>query len=98
MRIDHPTHAEEAARPEGSVKDWGAVLESDAVYRDDLPSGPGLYAPIKKFSDHARTIEEKGPYAGVSIRANGNAVMESGRPVLKDGVPLLKEFTSRRVS
>lgn len=94
MRIDHPTMAEESARPEGSVKDWGAVLESDAVYRDDLPTGKGLYAPIKKFSDHAQTIDEKGPYAGVSIRANGNAVTESGRPVMREGVPLLKEFTS----
>jgi len=94
MRIDHPTRAEEAARPEGSVRDWGAVLAADAVYRDDLPSGAGLYAPIKTFSDHAGLIEEKGPYAGVSIRANGNAVMESGRPVLREGVPILKEFTS----
>lgn len=99
MRIDHPTRAEEAARPEGSVKDWGAVLAEDAVWRESYVSGgkdlgPGLYSSIKPFSDHARTIEEKGPYAGVSIRANGAAVVEAGRPVMRDGVPLLKEFTS----
>lgn len=94
MRIDHPTRAEESARPEGSVKDWGAVLESDAIYRDDLPTGPGLYSSIKPFSDHATTITEKGPYAGVSIRANGNAVVESGKPMMREGVPVLKEFTS----
>ena len=46
MRIDHPTRAEEAARPEGSVKDWGAVLESDAVWRDDHKQGAGLYGRI----------------------------------------------------
>lgn len=100
MRIDHPTRQQEADRPEGSVRDWGAVLASDAQWRESYTDksgkdlGPGLYASIKPFSDHAQTIEEKGPYAGVSIRANGNAVMESGRAVMREGVPLLKEFTS----
>jgi hypothetical protein len=94
MRIDHPTRADEAARPEGSVKDWGAVLAEDAHWSDTHKDGPGLYAKIKPFSDHAQTIEEKGPYAGVSIRANGTAVMENGKPVMRDGVPVLAEFTS----
>lgn len=94
MRIDHPTRAEEADRPEGSVRDWGAVLESAAVWHDTHKQGPGLYGRIKPFSDHAQMIEEKGPYAGVSIRANGNAVMEAGRPVMRDGVPVLAELLS----
>lgn len=94
MRIDHPTSAQESERPEGSVKDWGAVLAKDAEWLDAHPQGPGLYSELKKFSDHATTIEEKGPYAGVSIRANGSAVIEAGKPVLREGVPLLKEFTS----
>lgn len=99
MRIDHPTKAEEAARPEGSVKDWGAVLGSDAVYMESYMSGgkdlgPGLYSEIKPFSDHAKTIEEKGPYAGVSIMANGKQLHESGRPVTKNGLPVLEKFTS----
>ena len=41
MRIDHPTRAEESARPEGSVKDWGAVLESDAAWNEVRPAGAG---------------------------------------------------------
>lgn len=100
MRIDHPTKAEESARPEGSVKDWGAVLATDAEWRESHMSGgkdmgPGLYAEIKPFSDHARTIEEKGPYAGVSIRASGDAVLESsGRVKTKNGLPILEKFTS----
>jgi hypothetical protein len=94
MRIDHPTRADEAARPEGSVKDWGAVLATDAVWLDEHKQGPGLYAEIKPFSDHAAIIEEKGPYAGVSIRANGNALYENGKQVLRDGLPVLAEFTS----
>ncbi len=100
MRIDHPTAAEIGARPEGSVKDWGAVLAHDAEWLESYIDktgkdlGRGLYSDIKPFSDHAQTIQEKGPYAGVSICASGDAVMEAGRQVLKDGVPLLKCFTS----
>ena len=99
MRIDHPTKAEESARPEGSVKDWGAVLATDAAWMDAYESagkdqGPGLYAEIKPFSDHQRTIDEKGPYAGVSIRANGDAVVEAGRVKMKQGLPVLDRFTS----
>jgi len=95
MRIDHPTLAEEAARPEGSVKDWGAVLATDAVWMDDYKGvGPGLFSEVKPFSDHATTIAEKGPYAGVSIRANGDALLEAGKPVLREGVPVLRKFTS----
>lgn len=96
MRIDHPTMAEESARPEGSVKDWGAVLAADAVWlgEGDAPAGAGLYAPLKPFSDHEATIREKGPYAGVSIRASGTALMEGGRPVMREGVPVLASFTA----
>lgn len=94
MRIDHPTKAEESARPEGSVKDWGAVLAKDAYWLDDHPKGPGLYSEVKPFSDHVQTIDEKGAYAGVSIRANGRAVMESGKPVMKNGLPVLASFDS----
>lgn len=99
MRIDHPTEAEIRARPEGSVKDWGAVLGTDAEYLESYISGgkdqgPGLYSDIKPFSDHAQTINEKGPFAGVSICANGDALMENGRPVLKQGRKVLEKFTS----
>ena len=94
MRIDHPTRAEEAARPEGSVKDWGAVLEADAFWDDNGKAGAALYGRVKPFSDHVHQIHEKGPYAGVSIRANGDAVMESGRMKMRDGLPVLAALTS----
>lgn len=94
MRIDHPTEAQEAERPEGSVKDWGAVLAKDAYWLESHRNGPGLYSEIKPFSDHVQTIDEKGPYAGVSISANGHAVMEAGKQVMRDGVPVLASFTS----
>jgi hypothetical protein len=94
MRIDHPTAQQEAERPEGSVRDWGAVLARDAEWIDDHAEGPGLYSEVKPFSDHAVFFEEKAPYAGVSIRANGFAVMEGGKALMREGVPVLKEFTS----
>ena len=94
MCIDHPTRAEESDRPEGSVKNWGAVLATDARWEESHAQGPGLYAEVKPFADTADFIDERAPYAGVSIRANGNAVMEGDRPVLRDGVPLLAGFTS----
>jgi hypothetical protein len=95
MRIDHPTATQEAERPEGSVKDWGAVLKSDALWMESGPAGAGLYSDVKPFSDHAQTIDEKGPYAGVSIAAFGEALKDSaGKAVMRDGVPVLAKFTS----
>lgn len=94
MRIDHPTSAQEAERPEGSVKDWGAVLAKDAYWLDSGPAGDGLYSEVKPFSDHAATIDEKGPYAGVSICAYGDGLKEAGKPVMREGVPVLARFTA----
>lgn len=94
MRIDHPTRADEASRPEGSVKDWGAVLSENAVWLDDHAQGAGLYAAIRPFSDSAQFIDERAPYAGVSIRASGEALHENGKPVMREGVPVLASFTS----
>ncbi len=70
------------------------MLESDAVWHETHAQGPGLYGRIKPFSDFAGLIDEKGPYAGVSIRANGSAVMEAGRPVMREGVPVLAALTA----
>lgn len=94
MRIDHPTAQQEAERPEGSVKDWGAVLSQDAVWMQEGPAGAGLYSEVKPFSDHALTIAEKGPYAGVSIAAWGDPVRENDKIVTREGVPLLARLTS----
>lgn len=93
MRIDHPTSAQEAERPEGSVRDWGAVLALDAYWLDTHPKGPGLYSEVKPFSDHVLTISEKGPYAGVSISAWGEPLKENGKVVMREGVPVLARLT-----
>lgn len=95
MRIDHPTKSQTSERPEGSVRDWGGVLEADAYWLDagQHPKAPGLFGSIKPFASDSQTIEEKGKYAGVSISAYGTVVTENGkpggRPVMREGVPLL---------
>lgn len=88
--LNHPTKAEEAARPEGDVKNLAGVLSSSAVYHESHAKGPGLYARMKVFQDHAQTVEEKAPHVGMSIRASG--VAESGKT--REGRPVLKELTS----
>jgi hypothetical protein len=88
--LNHPTNAEEAARPEGDVKNLAGVLSTTAAYHENHAKGPGLYARMKVFADHGQLVEEKAPHVGMSIRASG--VAESGTK--KDGLPILKELTS----
>lgn len=88
--LNHPTQAEEAARPEGDVKNLAGVLTTAAAYQETHAKGPGLYARMKVFADHAQTVEEKAPHVGMSIRASG--VAESGKK--QNGLPILKELTS----
>lgn len=88
--LNHPTGAEEAARPEGDVKNLAGVLTTAAAYSESHVKGPGLYARMKVFADHGQLVEEKAPHVGMSIRASG--IAESGKT--KDGVPVLKELTS----
>jgi hypothetical protein len=87
--INHPTVAEEAARPEGDWHKLVGALSTDAVYHESHAKGPGLYAKIRFASESAPMIKEKAPYTGMSIRASG--VAESGKS--KDGVPVLKQLT-----
>jgi len=64
---DHATLTEDLEQPERSLRDLAAVLVSDARYEADGPSGPGLYAEAKVFSEFAPVLEELAPYIGVSI-------------------------------
>lgn len=88
--LNHATAAEEAQRPEGDVKNLAGVLTTAAAYNESHAKGPGLYARMKVFADHAQTVEEKAAHVGMSIRASG--VAESGKQ--RDGLPILKELTS----
>ncbi len=88
--LNHPTAAEEAARPEGDVSNLAGVLSTAAAYHESHAKGPGLYARMKVFADHAQVVEEKAPHVGMSIRASGVAEAKK----MQDGLPVLKELTS----
>jgi hypothetical protein len=92
--INHATRAEEAARPEGDWHKLAGALNSDAYWKESAKHGAGLYATALFTSEHAPLIREKSAYSGMSIRANGSAVMEAGQPKLQDGVPILAALTS----
>lgn len=71
MYADHATPAEEAERPEGSIRDLMSVLETDAWWEDQGADGPGLYADAKVMPHFADHLEALAPHIGVSIRALG---------------------------
>ena len=56
------------------MKDLAGVLEEDAKYDKNGPTGPGLYAPAKVLSPYKDFIDEAAPYIGTSIRASGKAI------------------------
>jgi hypothetical protein len=92
--INHATKAEEAARPEGDWHKLAGALASDAYWKESDKHGPGLYAKAAFAPDIAPLIKAKASYSGMSIRANGDAAMESGRIVQKEGLPVLGKLTS----
>jgi len=84
MYWNHPTAAQEAARPEGDLDNLAAITTKDGVWMENGPKGPGVYAEAKPMADYAQKIEERAPHIGLSIRAGGTA---SGQT--KDGKPVL---------
>jgi hypothetical protein len=70
---NHPTAAEEAARPEGDLNGVASILTEDARYDAAGPAGPGLYARAKVFEHFRQPVNELAPHIGMSIRAMGEA-------------------------
>jgi hypothetical protein len=84
MYLDHPTEAEDDARPERSVKDLAGVLETDARWDAKGPAGPGLYADARPLNGFGEALDSIAPHIGVSIRslgtvADGEAEGRSGK-------------------
>lgn len=71
MYLDHPSLTEAMDRPERSVRDLAAVLETGARWSDTHPQGPGLYAEANVFPPFREAIAAMAPHIGVSIRARG---------------------------
>jgi len=89
MFWNHPTRAEEAARPEGNLDNLAAITTSQGVWKDNGPKGPGIYAEAKVMADYAEKVNERAPHIGLSIRAGGE---RDGSRVV-EGKPVLKEFS-----
>jgi len=73
MYLDHPTTAEERARPERSLKDLAGVISGNVAYEKDGPAGPGVYADATIFSPYRGMLREMAPHIGVSHRAQGKS-------------------------
>lgn len=69
MYLDHPTLTERSDRPERSVRDLAAVLDTAARWEPSHPKGAGLYAEARVFPDYWQALQELAPFIGVSIRA-----------------------------
>jgi hypothetical protein len=85
MFWNHPTDAEDRARPEGDLNNLAAITTSEARWDANGVKGPGLYANAKVMADYAQRIEERAPHIGLSIRAGGTGTgrMVEGKPELK---------------
>lgn len=68
MFLDHPTDAEMAARPEGSMRDLVGVLAEPAIWDDAGEAGPGLYARAEFLPHWADFLAAAAPISGLSMR------------------------------
>jgi len=74
MYADHPGVTENFDRPERTIKDLAAVLETDAEW---VPEESAAYAEAKVFPHWREVISEMAEDIGVSIRAS--AEVEDGK-------------------
>lgn len=72
MYVDHPTPIEEAQQPERTLKTLAGVVVGPVVFKEGW-KGPGLYSPVKVFSDHRAAIKEKAGVIGLSIYGTAKA-------------------------
>jgi hypothetical protein len=78
MYWNHPTEAEESARPEGDLDKLAAITTKPGVWKENGPKGPGVYAEAKPMADYADKIETRAKDIGLSIRAGGT---KSGKTI-----------------
>lgn len=93
MYWDHPSLSEDRERPERSLRDLAAELVGPAVWMEDGPTGPGLYADVKVFEQYRNSVDELAPHIGVSIRALG--VAKPGEAEGRKG-PVIEKIAAAR--
>lgn len=88
---NHPTDAEEAARPEGDLRDLASVLTEDAHYEENGSAGAGLYAKAEVQPAFRSSVDSLAKHIGMSIRASGKA----REGVAPDGkkCPIIEQLT-----
>jgi hypothetical protein len=89
--LNHQTKAQEAEGPGNrDVNRLAGVLATPAEWKESHPKGPGLFARLKPFADHAGILAEKAKYLAMSICASGDQAIESsGRRQFRAGLPVL---------
>lgn len=87
---NHQTDAEEAARPEGDLRDLASVTTADAYWDEKGPDGAAVYAKGHAFEAFRQPIDDLAKHIGVSIRATGKA--REGKAEGRTG-PIIEELT-----
>jgi len=87
---NHQTDAEEAARPEGDLRDLASVTTEPVRYMKDGPDGPGGYVRAKAFENFKQPIDDLAKHIGMSIRAAGRA--KEGKAEGRNGL-IVQELT-----
>ena len=70
MFWNHPKSSDNYERPERDLRDLAGVL-TNVHYEEAHASGAGVYGEATVFEPFRETLQEIGPYIGVSIRAGG---------------------------
>lgn len=94
MFWDHPSASGAMDRPERSLRDLAAVLESSARWMPNHQQGPGLYAEAKVFTPYREVVSEMAPHIGVSIRAQAEVSQQTVEGRLVRSVDRITEVAS----
>lgn len=70
MFWNHPKSSDNYERPERDLRDLAGVL-TNVHYEESNANGAGIYGDATVFGAFRETLDEIGPYIGVSIRAGG---------------------------
>lgn len=89
--LNHPFTEAEMKQSPGNrdVTRFAGVTTTPAQWKESHPQGPGLYARMKVFSDHAQALQEKAPHLGMSVILHGKQLMEGSKRVVRNGLPVL---------
>ena len=77
MFMDHPTAADDKARPERSLTNLAGFITEEGKFLKEGPQGPGVYARAQILSPYRNFLNEAAQIIGVSHRALGKGISGS---------------------